>query len=79
MPLCRDCAYFLADSDSRDPFHYARCQNKAAGTTNPVSGNWELAFAGNARQINGACGPDGKLFEPADSEGKIPTSATTGA
>lgn len=60
--LCRDCVFFLADCDARDPFRNSRCENPDSGLLNPVSGAQDLGYCTTERTLLGKCGPEGRLF-----------------
>lgn len=62
MRLCKDCAFFLADCDARNPYTNSRCEHPDSGSINPVSGAQDLGFCSTERSTLGRCGVSGKLF-----------------
>lgn len=73
-PYCEDCRFFRpgrADAESIDALQFGHCGNVAAqeplSHNRFVSGKLDLPptykYAGIFREF-GACGPEGKLFEP---------------
>lgn len=54
-PTCANCLHFWNDS--------ARCDHPAVLEFDPLCGR-TATWARSARELNRACGPDGKLFMP---------------